>query len=167
MEFPALEQRYSHGCALLRVVARGPDNSKSVLRTKNKERKRSEGQGWMQGLQPEALILLGNSGVAPDGFLTRSWRWMMLSLVVEGGKRSWTRCMAQPRAEPCTEHSRGLFPYLQFSRGHLEHQLDDTAHGQASGAGRVHLVPDGVTVDLVGTHRDQVRSREGSQEPRD
>lgn len=60
-----------------------------------------------------------------------------------------------------------MFSYLQFPCGHFEHQLDDTAHGQASGARRVHLVPNGVTVDLMGAHRNQVRSWESSQESRD
>lgn len=48
----------------------------------------------MQGVQPEALTLLGNSGAAlgwrmlllEHGFLARSGQGMVLSLVVEGEK---------------------------------------------------------------------------------
>lgn len=42
---------------------------------------------------------------------------------------------------------------LQFSRGYFENKLDDTAHGQASGTGRVDFVPNRVAVDLIETQR--------------
>ena len=91
---------------------------------------------------------------------------MLLSLIVEG-KKVLELLHSRALTKPCTEHSSGLFSYLQFSCSHFEHQLDDTAHGQASSTGRVHLIPNGVTVNLMGTHSNQVRSKEGSQESRD
>ncbi|KAK4817704.1 LOW QUALITY PROTEIN: hypothetical protein QYF61_026394 [Mycteria americana] len=44
----------------------------------------------------------------------------------------------------------------RFSRGYFENELNDTAHGQASGTGRVNFIPNCVTVDLTETHRNLV-----------
>lgn len=56
--------------------------------------------------------------------------------------------------------------YLQLSSGHLENELHHGADSEASRAGRVDLVPNGVTVHLDDTHnkKNQRLSRLNSGE---